>query len=284
MRPLSLVDELGIPGIVDAHVHVFPPELQARIWAHFDGLEPPWPLPHRVQGDELLRLLADAGVRHHTALTYAHRPGLAAELNRFTLDLAERCPQVIPTFTLFPERGIDDLVAEALGRGGRCAKVHPQVGCFRLDDPMLDTAWAALEQAAVPVIAHAGAVDDDSPGAAYCTFDAAASVAGRFPDLPLVIAHAGTPEPSRYLGLMRRAPKVWMDLSGVFPPAARFGPLPDGLVDALRLVADRLVWGSDLPVAASTLDRQLSTLRTAGFTRAELAALLWHNGVRLFGL
>jgi uncharacterized protein len=34
---------LRIPGIVDAHVHFLPDNLQEAVWRWFDGLTPPCP-------------------------------------------------------------------------------------------------------------------------------------------------------------------------------------------------------------------------------------------------
>jgi hypothetical protein len=37
---------LGIPGIVDAHVHFLPDNLQQAVWRWFDRLSPPWPVTY----------------------------------------------------------------------------------------------------------------------------------------------------------------------------------------------------------------------------------------------
>ena len=50
---------------------------------------------YRAGEAERLATLAQLGVRHHTALAYAHRPGMAAWLNDHTLSLAAAHPQVI---------------------------------------------------------------------------------------------------------------------------------------------------------------------------------------------
>jgi hypothetical protein len=41
------VASLGLPGIVDLHVHFMPERVQAKVWAHFDRLDPPWPIVYR---------------------------------------------------------------------------------------------------------------------------------------------------------------------------------------------------------------------------------------------
>ncbi len=37
---LSYLDDLGLPGIVDAHVHFMEPTILAKVWAYFDSAGP----------------------------------------------------------------------------------------------------------------------------------------------------------------------------------------------------------------------------------------------------
>jgi hypothetical protein len=164
----AYVASLGLPGIVDLHVHFMPERVQAKVWAHFDRLDPPWPILYRGGEAERLATLAGLGVRHHTALAYAHRPGMAAWLNAHTLGLAAANAAVVPSFTFYPEPGVEDQVGRALAAGGAVAKVHLQVGKFHAVDPLLDPVWAELARRRVPVVLHAGAVPDGSGGEEFC--------------------------------------------------------------------------------------------------------------------
>ena len=181
---------LGIPGIVDAHVHFLPDALQQAVWRWFDRLTPPWPVTYRTPADERLATLARLGVRHHTALAYAHRPGMLGFLNDHTLALAETRPTVIPTFTIYPEPGVTAETARCLAAGGRAVKVHLQVGGFDATDPLLDDSWSQLQERQTPVILHAGAVADGSGNEQWCGPAPARRLLGRFPDLRLVVAQA----------------------------------------------------------------------------------------------
>ena len=42
---------LGLPGIVDIHVHAMPDSIQEAVWRHFDGLSEPWPIAYRAPLD-----------------------------------------------------------------------------------------------------------------------------------------------------------------------------------------------------------------------------------------
>jgi uncharacterized protein len=164
----AYVASLGLPGIVDLHVHFMPERVQAKVWAHFDRLDPPWPVLYRAGEAERLATLARLGVRHHTALAYAHRPGMAAWLNGHTLALAGAHAAVVPSFTFYPEPGVEAEVERALDVGAGVAKVHLQVGKFHATDPRLDQVWAELARRRVPVVLHAGAVPDGSGGEEFC--------------------------------------------------------------------------------------------------------------------
>ncbi len=62
-------------------------------------------------------------------------------LNDHTLGLAAAEPAVIPCFTIYPEPGVEQEARRCLAAGGRCVKVHLQVGGFDAADPLLDGAW-----------------------------------------------------------------------------------------------------------------------------------------------
>jgi uncharacterized protein len=224
----AYVASLGLPGIADLHVHFMPERVQAKVWAHFDRLDPPWPIVYRAGEAERLAILAGLGVRHHTALAYAHRPGMAAWLNRHTLSLAAAHPAVVGSFTLYPEPGVDDEVRRALAAGGRVAKVHLQVGKFHALDPRLDPVWAELAKRHVPVVLHAGAVPDGSGGEEFCGAGKVAALLDRFPDLVLVIAHLGAPDFEDFLALAEAAPRLRLDTAMVFGGPPAIGAFPPG--------------------------------------------------------
>jgi len=50
----AYVASLGLLGIVDLHVHFMPERVQAKVWAHFDRLDPPWPIVYRAGEAERL--------------------------------------------------------------------------------------------------------------------------------------------------------------------------------------------------------------------------------------
>ena len=81
---------LGVPGLADVHVHFLPPRLLRRVWQYFDEAGPlvgvSWPIRYKWSDAERVAHLRSMGVRMFSALAYAHRPGMAADLNEWTLE------------------------------------------------------------------------------------------------------------------------------------------------------------------------------------------------------
>ncbi|GAC1601329.1 MAG: amidohydrolase family protein [Acidimicrobiales bacterium] len=280
----AYLDALGVPGIVDAHVHFMPDRVQQKVWAHFDRLDPPWPVTYRDSPDERLETLTHLGVRHHTALAYAHRPGMLRFLNDHTLALSAAQPQVIPTFTIYPEPGVGDEVNRCLGQGGRCVKVHLQVGGFDANDPLLDDAWARLEEAGTPIVIHAGAVADGSGNEEYCGPAPVRRLAARFPGLRLVVAHMGAPDHDGFVALAEEIGTLWMDTAMVFTSPSYLAAPPDHLRARVAALGDRIVFGSDFPTIPHAFASQVRGLAELDLGDRWMSQVLWHNGVRLFGL
>ena len=275
---------LGIPGIVDAHVHFLPDRLQDAIWRWFDRLTPPWPVTYRGPADDRLAVLASVGVRHHTALAYAHHPGMLRSLNDHTLALSVAVPAVIPTFTIYPEPGAGAETERCLAAGGRAVKVHLQVGGFDATDPLLAPSWSLLQDAGTPIILHAGAVSDGSGNEEWCGPAPVRRLLAQFPRLRLVIAHLGIPDEDAFVAIAEEHQNVWLDTAMVFTDPPYLGPAPLHLVKRVGALGDRIVFGSDFPTIPHQFAAQVSGLAALGLGDDWLRQVLWHNGLRLFGI
>lgn len=282
--PAFLAD-LGIPGIWDVHVHCMPQRIQEAVWRHFDELDAQgqsWSIPYRVGEEERLARLAEMGVLHHTALAYAHRPGVARWLNEHTLGLGATHERVVPTFTLYPEPDAAAYVEEALGRGGRCVKVHLQVGKFDPCDPQLSEAWSAIEGAGAPVIIHAGAVADGSGGAEWCGPGPVRRLLDEHPELKLVVAHLGMPEEAAFFDLADEVPTLRFDTAMALIPSSIQEPAA-WLAERLAGLGDRVLFGSDFPTVPAPVVEQVRAAADLGLGTDWLRRVLWDNAAALFG-
>lgn len=278
----GFVRGLGLPGLVDVHVHFLPGRLQEAVWRYFDRLDdPPWPVAYRDGEQARLATLRDLGVVAHTALAYAHKPGMLGWLNGHTLDLAEREPQVIPTFTMHPEDGVDDAVAGAIARGGALAKVHLQVGRFHATDPRLDPAWERLAHHRIPVVVHASAVYGVDGGGEYCGADAIRALLERHPDVRVIVAHLGAPDVGDFLRLAEQVPALRLDTAMVPTDPPYFAALTPDLRQRAASHWRQLVFGSDFPTIPHRYAAQVRGLARLELDASQLRGVLHDHAVAL---
>ena len=279
---------LGLPGLADVHVHFMPPRLLRRVWAYFDAAGPlvgtDWPIRYRWPDAERVTHLRDLGVRAFSALAYAHKPGMAANLNAWTLDFAHATPGCLPSATFFPEPGVTGYVEAALAAGARVFKVHPQVGAFSPAAPELDPVWGLLADARVPVVVHAG----HAPvGAAHTGPEPFAEVLARHPTLTAIVAHLGAPDYEAFLDLAEKYERVALDTTMAFTPFFdQFGPFPADALPRLRDVglAGKVLLGSDFPNIPYPYAEQLAGLARLDLGDDWLRAVCWANAAGLFDL
>lgn len=282
---------LGLPGLIDIHTHFLPERMLRRVWAHFDAAGPlvgrPWPIHYRTDQDTRLASIRALGVRRFTALTYAHRPGMAADLTDFALDLAARETDVVPSATFFPEDGVLDQVRSALDRGARVFKIHAQVGGFDLREPALDEVWGLLADAGVPVVVHVGSGPVRRTG--FTGPDKLEGVLRRHPLLTAVVAHMGSPEYADFLALAEQYSRVHLDTTMAFTDFfEQVAPFPDALFGRLADLEGRVVLGSDFPNIPYPYAHQLEALgrlrdREPRLDDEWLRQVCWFTGQRLLG-
>jgi GNAT superfamily N-acetyltransferase len=144
---------------------------------------------------------------------------------------AESGGRVIPYCRLDPA---DHAVAEAercLALGARGFKLHPRAQGFGFDTTVMASIFEAAADARVPMLIHAGR--------GMPPMDALADVALRYPEVPLVLAHAAIADQGMFASRLREHPAVLYDTSC-------FSPV-DVIELFARVPAERIVFASDVP-------------------------------------
>jgi uncharacterized protein len=278
--------ELGLPGLIDVHVHFLPDRVQAKVWQFFAeaarNYGRSWPVHYELPVAERLAVLERLGVRAFPTLPYPHRAGMAAWLNDEAAAFAARHPRVLRSATFFPEPEAAGYVAAAVESGTRVFKVHVQVGGFHPRDPLLDPVWALLEDAGTPVVIHCGS--GPRPGA-HTGPGPVHDLLARHPRLRLVIAHLGLPEYGDFLALAERYERVHLDTTMFATDfTEQFAPFDRALLPRLAELRDKVLLGSDFPSIPYPYAHQLAALHRLDLGEDWLRAVLWGNGARLFGL
>ena len=276
---------LGLPGLIDLHVHFMPARVMDKVWAYFDAAGPltgrEWPIRYRWPEAERLAHLRALGVRAFSSLVYAHKPGMAAWLNDWARQFAAANDDVVSTATFFPEPGVSSYVASAVADGARIFKAHVQVGGYDPRDPLLDDVWGQLADAGVPVVVHVGS--GPAPGA-FTGPGPFGEVLRRHPLLTAVIAHMGMPEYDEFLGFAERYDNVHLDTTMCFVDT--FGAqehLGAELAPRLAQLRDKVLLGVDFPNIPHDYAHQLEVLERLDLGDDWLRAVCWHNPARLVG-
>ena len=279
---------LGIPGLADMHVHFLPPRLLRKVWEYFDAAGPlvgtVWPIRYRWPDEQRVAHLRAIGVRAFSALAYAHRPGMAAGLNDWTLDFARHTPGCLASATFYPEPGVLEYVTAALDAGARVFKVHLQVGGFPPDEPQLLPVWGLLTEAGVPVVVHAG----HAPvGTVHTGPEPFGALLARYPRLAAIVAHLGAPDYEQFLRLAETYERVALDTTMVFTPFfEHLTPFPERALPRLRALglAGKVLLGSDFPNIPYAYAEQIAGLARLDLGEQWLRAVCWSSAARLLGL
>ena len=278
---------LGRPGLADVHTHFLPPRMLRRVWEYFEAAGPllgrRWPIQYKWSDEERVAHLRGMGVRMFSALAYAHRPGMAADLNAWTMAFAKATPGCLASATFYPEPGVAGYVRDALAAGAQIFKIHLQVGRFSPGDSLLDPVWGLLAEAGVPVVVHAGHAPVGNEHTGPGPFGA---VLARFPGLTAIIAHMGAPD---YEAFLRLAAAVRAGGAGhdddLHRLLRRVAPFPAAALPLVRELglAGKVLLGSDFPNIPYPYARQIAGLARLDLGEDWLRAVCWDNPVALFG-
>ncbi len=259
---------------VDAHVHGFPDRLAERVRAALNGSGM---LTGGVLVGDVARRVEAAGFDGAWMLPYAHRAGVAADVNEWSATEVTKYSNLVPGSTFHP----DDADLEALVRRAlvvlrlKVVKLHCSVGNFSVDDPRLEPLWRIAADEGVPVTVHAGR---ESPGiAAAHEVERLESVLSAHPNLKFVLAHSGLPELETTVGLMRRYPNLHGDLTPVWQQPVPVTP------DLLAEFQGRFLFGSDAPNCPTPADELAERFDGMGLEEPVLASLMGGTAQRLTG-
>jgi hypothetical protein len=189
------------------------------------------------------------------------RPAYSLPNDRVLAWAAESAGRLVPFCRLDPA---EDPLREAercLGTGARGIKLHPRAQDFVFDGGELDGVFRIAEEAAVPVLIHAGR---GLPPLA----DGLVEVALRHPGTVLILAHGAICDQGILTSRLADHPGVLYDISCFFP------------LDVVQLLArvpvERIVFASDPPygMPATTLYMALRVARQAGLSEAQTRGML----------
>jgi predicted TIM-barrel fold metal-dependent hydrolase len=252
--------------IVDAHAHLLPERLAAKIRRFFEERGAP-AMPYPYAPGAARECLVAAGIARCWSLPYAHRAGVAAPLNRWMAQTFDGDPMVVAGATVHPEDDVESVVAEAIEDLRLSVfKLHCSVGGFAPDDDRLDPLWDRVSESGHPVVVHAGSSAEGT--ATFEEVEALGHTVRRWPGARIIVAHFGSPSEEKTLELLRSSPDIYADLCPV---------VADPVVLSRAAIAGlerRILFGSDTPTVAVSIEDSLARVRNWKLDAEDEAAVL----------
>lgn len=264
----------------DAHVHLFPQPLFKAIWRWFKNIG--WQLPYENWDIErYVVCLQQMGMERAFLLTYAHKPDMSLDLNKWVRDICRQYPCFTPFACIHPkDSNLEQLMATVLDDWQFAGfKLQLAVQQFAADDPGLDPIYQAAYERQKPVIIHTGTAPYP-PGSPYLGLDHLEKVMARWPELKVVIPHLGLYELDQAFTFVERYPNVYLDTSWVLGKPEIKLPL-EQLAAFMERFPKRFIYGSDFPILDYKLEYGLEGLLQLGLTRPTLEHVLINNARRL---
>lgn len=208
--------------------------------------------------DEIVAGLDAAG--HGRALTFAmHEPDGYRDANDVVLAACEASDgRLLPLARIAP-RDPDALVEaeRCLDAGARGFKLHPRSDAFALTDPNVERVIALAAERRMPVLFHAGR------GIPELGADAV-TLAERYPDARLILAHAAVSDLGLIAAHAARLPNLFFDTAWWHPGdlLQLFATVPSG----------RILYASDMPYGPG-LFSAFATMRCAHAVGLSASAL-----------
>ena len=220
----------ALSKIIDAHVHLFPDNLFASIWQWFDKFG--WPIRYRFSAQEAIEFLLSRGVNQIVGLHYAHRPGVARELNAYMSNLCRCYPKLTGMATVYPgEKNADQILTRAFDQGLSGVKLHCHVQCFDMLDREMHVIYKLCAENQKPLIMHVGR-EPKSP--AYpcdpyklCSAARLEQVIRAYPNLRVCVPHLGADEFGAYGRLQENYNNLWLDNTMILADYLHFDETPD---------------------------------------------------------
>jgi predicted TIM-barrel fold metal-dependent hydrolase len=246
--PIDVDVDPRFAGATDCHVHLMPGRLMAAIREALDDAVG-WTFPHPADREGIEATLRAHGVERYLALPYAHRPGIARELNDWVLDAAADSAMAVPFATVHGDDEVRPVVREAFESGARGLKFQCPVQECGPADPRLDPAFELAAEYDHPVLFHAGTAPmyRDSPHVGAGEFR---EFVASYPEVRACSAHMGTFEWEAFVEVARANESVYLDtcfaMATVVGEYVDFDPsaIPDSVFEDL---AGRVMYGSDFP-------------------------------------
>jgi len=274
---------------IDIHTHLHPERLSRAIRKWF-AERSNWTLEYPTEPELVAGFLEDHGVERFVYFSYAHKVGIARDINRWLQGIRPRVPAGIPLGTIHPDDAdVLDVAEEALQEHGFAGfKFHINVQRFYPDDPRVLPVYERLLTLDRLLLIHVGTAPWPN---GFDGFPRFARVMEIFPRLKVVVAHMGSFETRQFMGLMERCPNLYLDTTMAFAPVrlehrridTRLNRISVTNDDLMRW-QDRIVFGSDFPNLPYPYEEEREALWLRDLPLPVYRKIFHDNAAALLGL
>ncbi len=259
--------------LIDVHAHFFHDRTPRADWQERNA--------SRLRAGERIAITTHVasilGSWGRSSPTYFPSPADLTYANDYLVGLNRRHPDRIRGYVTVNPNFFEHAQAEIgrlLGQGGGMIGIK-LAASRRADDPLLDPICEMARGCGAPILHHVWQHrrrewpnQEASDAVELC------ALAERHPDVTFMLAHiAGGGDWQHSLGVLRRQPNVYVDLSG----SGVDGGMLDAAIETVGI--DRLLFGCDV-----TMDTGWAKLRylTRILSPADLEQVSWKNAARIF--
>ena len=265
--------------IIDFHTHLFPQKLQKAIDSWF--IQHDWVFPFAGGWQARLDFFENHNrVEKFLAFGYAHKAGIARELNRFYGSLKEHSGKVIALMCAHQDdHDLPALVREGADLGLAGVKLHHHVQLVRPDDTRLFPLYEEVIKKDLFILMHAGSGPFSNE---FVGFEAFRRVPELFPELKIVVAHLGAPEADLFIEAALQNENVYLDTSYTFIPTPEM--TLDAPVELIKKAAHKILYASDFPGICHEYDESIRVIEGLGLDEEMLRGVMFGNAAKFLGL
>jgi predicted TIM-barrel fold metal-dependent hydrolase len=270
------IDKLPRP-LVDFHTHLFPDKLFDAIRRQFVA-DYGWRVIHDLYWRQTVDYLRDHGVGTIVYSNYAHKKGVARNLNDWNVRILTKLDDVYCFAAYHPDDEDGLGMASDLLDNPRIIgfKLQLLVQRFYPDDERLFPLYELVIEKKKRLLFHTGTgpVGNEFVGIAFFS-----RLLERYPDLPANIAHMGGLEYAQFGALLDDHSALYMDTAFSFLSGA--GLLFNLGKDFLETHKGRILYGSDFPNLILPREDEINTLLNLDLSREFYNEVFRDNGLSL---
>lgn len=248
--------------IVDCHVNIFNPEQTLPLFHSLTPSSRPGSMGMAADADTIYKAMADVDKAIIFSLRYKDAIGVDGD-DEVTAAAVAKYPDKFIGFAAMDPRRPDymDLLVHAIeDLGLKGVKFGPIYNGVSLLDPRLEPVYEYLQSKNLPLTMHMGTTFGANAPVQYGRPLDVDTIAARYPDLKMVMAHMGHPWYEECIIVARKQPNVYCEVSALYYRPWQFYNILVCAQEYLITERNKIFWGTDFPW--TTVEESIQGLRS----------------------